>query len=105
MPARLAGALAMVLLAAVAVLGAFARHAEDEVSAAQQRARSSRIRSRSPACTMAARMVSSADWTLTSRPFRSTLIWAIAGRSTAGSACIVSFSRANSTGSKVIRNS
>ena len=37
MPARLAGALAVVLLAAVAVLGTFARHAEDEVSAAQQR--------------------------------------------------------------------
>lgn len=38
MPARLAGALAVVVLAAVAVLGTFAQHAEDEVSAAQQRA-------------------------------------------------------------------
>jgi anti-sigma-K factor RskA len=38
MPARLAGALAVVLLAAVAALGAFARHAEDQVGASQQRA-------------------------------------------------------------------
>jgi len=37
-PARLAGALAVVLLAAVAVLGTLAQHADDEVRAAQQRA-------------------------------------------------------------------
>lgn len=37
-PARLAGALAVVLLAVVAVLGPFARHAVDEVSGARQRA-------------------------------------------------------------------
>jgi anti-sigma factor RsiW len=38
MPPRLAGALAVVLFAAVAALGTFAQRAEDEVSAARQRA-------------------------------------------------------------------
>jgi anti-sigma factor RsiW len=38
MPARLAGALGVVLLAVAVVLGAIAQQAEDEVSAAQQRA-------------------------------------------------------------------
>ena len=38
LPAALAGTLAVVLLAAAVVLGAIARHAEDEVGAAQQRA-------------------------------------------------------------------
>jgi len=62
-------------------------------------ARSSRILSRSVIRSIASRMVDAVAWTRMSRPLRSRLTWAIAGLATAGSAAMVSFTRANSTGS------
>ena len=75
------------------------------VAAQLRAARSSRIRSRPLIRLTASRMSAPVAWARTSRPFRSRLTWAIAGRSTAGSAAIVSFTRANSTGSEASRSS
>ena len=56
-------------------------------------------------CSTASRIVSPAAWARTSRPSRSTLTLATAGRVTAGSAAIVSVTRACKTGSVASRSS
>ena len=75
-------------------------------SAAQFRAAwPSRTLSRDAISSMAARTVCPAACARTIRPFTSIVAWAIAGRSTAGSAATASVTRAERTGSATARSS
>lgn len=68
-------------------------------------ARPSRISSRDATCSMAARTVCPAAWACTTRPLRSMVASATAGRARAGSAATATLTRADRTGSAATRSS